>query len=54
MAIELSEEAFSLLHGLREDLVRCRDLLPGDPEKAVEALSKAITDLSDWIGPGVP
>ena len=54
MSIELSEEAFSLLHGLRERLVHCRELLAKDLGSAEQELTEAILDLGDWMGPGVP
>lgn len=54
MSIELSEEAFALLHGLREELVRCQKMLADDPDGAEQRLTQAIADLGDWIGPGVP
>lgn len=54
MSIELSEEAFTLLYGLRERLVRVQGLIDGEPTRAGEELADAISDLSDWIGPGMP
>lgn len=54
MSIELSEEAFSLLYLLRERLVRVQELIDAEPTLAGEELAAAVSDLSDWIGPGVP
>jgi hypothetical protein len=36
----ISEDAFALLYGLREQFVRCGDLLPGDPERARDELAR--------------
>ena len=54
MAIELSEEAFTLLYFLRERLVRVQKSIDAEPTLAGEELAAAVSDLSDWIGPGVP
>jgi len=54
MAIELSEEAFTLLYFLRERLVRVQKLIDAERTLAGEELAAAVSDLSDWIGPGVP
>jgi hypothetical protein len=54
MSIELSEEAFALLDQLRERLVRVQGLIDAEPTRAGEELASAVSDLSDWIGPGVP
>jgi hypothetical protein len=54
MSIELSEEAFALLFDLHERLVRVQGLLDAEPTRAGEELASAISDLSDWIGPGMP
>jgi hypothetical protein len=54
MTVDLSEEAFSLLDGLREELVKCQEMLESEPAEARAVLSEAINNLSDWIGPGAP
>lgn len=52
MSIELSEEAFTLFYLLRERLVRVQELTDAEPTLAGEELAVAVSDLSDWIGPG--